>query len=189
MPQSAEKSLEQIRDLLAASTDLERDASVVIDFAHQEVHEGETWFTSYKSPEGADIADNGTIEILIKVSAAMFAHAVFGVAAGGDAEIEFFEDPVVVADGNLLPIWNMKRGTVSVPGTAVYQGPTLGGNGDRLINSFAPGGTKQQAHGAVERAGTEWILNKDTNYLLVFTNRAGSAKPMSIVFQWYDHEL
>ena len=189
MVQAEEKTLEEILALQrAASEETAGGATVVIDFAHKEVHEGEMWFTSYKSPEGVDVADDGTVKILIKVGANAFAHFVFGVAAGGDSEIEFFEAPSVAADGNNLPVWNMKRSDVAVPNTTAWQGPTINSNGDRLINTFVPGGTKQQAHGAVERVGTEWILNEDTNYLLIFTNRAGSGKPMSVALQWYDHE-
>ena len=51
-----------------------------INTVHYEVHEGDTYQTSYKSPEGADIADNGNVTLLIRVGSRKL-HITFSVAA------------------------------------------------------------------------------------------------------------
>ena len=149
------------------------------------------WHASYMTEEGAEIADNATLIFLIRTGAAAFPHLVFEISAGGNTEIDFLEGPDITGDGNNVPTWNMRRPSVAVPEVGVWQGPTVGpgGNGDRMVHNLLAGGTKNFACGGVVRPGTEWILAKSTEYLLILTNRSGAAQPMSVSFQWYDHNL
>jgi len=159
---------------------------VVIDYAHHKVHEGDTWESSYKTPDASPIADNANLDILI-ITGAVRPHLTFEGACGGDAEIILYESATASANGTPLANANMDRNNLSSgPTAAAYHTPTVTGVGNQLSISFLPGGTKNQATGGTARTGTEWILRTNTNYLIRITNRAGSAQPASLIVQWYE---
>ncbi len=160
-------------------------AVVTIPVVHHEIHEGETFSASYKSADGAPIADDAPIEILLQTGL-KYAHLVFSVAAGGDAEIAFYEGTTVSDVGTALTENNMKRYSVNAATVTATYMPTITADGTLLLNIFLPGGTGPQALGAVARENTEWILTPSTLYLVRGINRAGTAQPMSNVVQWYE---
>lgn len=161
-------------------------ALVAISFPHHEVHEGSTYKACYKSPEGGDIADNGEINFLMVVGVLLYPHLTFSVSAGGDAELFFYENTTFSDSGNVVARPNMKRTSSRQANMRTYHTPTIIGPGIELCNIFIPGGSGIAAIGAAQRESTEWILQRDTPYLLRLINRAGSAQPMGIVAQWYE---
>lgn len=192
MAQSAELTLSQIWQILNERLvmDSVTGGLEVIDTVHSEVHEGETFTASYKTPDASPIANDATVVLLIKVGANLNAHFVWNAAFGGEGEVQLFEGPNDTADGNPLTEPNMNRGSAQVAEVTVFQGPTIGngvGNGTELLDVMVPGGTTGRAVGSAIRESTEWVLKKDTNYLLVLTNRAGNAQQVSAQLQWYEH--
>jgi hypothetical protein len=167
--------------------DKEIKALVSIDTVHRMVHLGRTFQSSYKSPEGADIADNGALTILIQTGVSEV-HLAWHPASGGDAEIELYEGAAFSDAGVLLPRINMKRrANAYIPKTLTSVAPTITSLGARLMNELLPGGTgPAQSGGGLGRPGTEWQLLDDTNYVLRLTNRSGSAQPASFIVQWYE---
>ena len=171
---------------------LEQDSAtgalVSISIPHHEVHEGEMFEISYKSPDASPIADNGTIAFLLRTGA-KYDHLVFGGNAGGDAELELLEAPAITDDGAALTEYNMNRAINANPTTVATLDPTVtGGTGSLLFNDFIPGGTGGNSVGGTGavRVGTEWILRINTAYVMRVTNRAGNAQPMSLLAQWYE---
>jgi hypothetical protein len=59
----------------------------IISVVHHEIHEGEMFHVSYKSPDASPIADNGTIIFVIETGN-RYCHITPLPAAGGDAELE-----------------------------------------------------------------------------------------------------
>ena len=161
-------------------------ALATINTVHYEVHEGDTYQASYKSPEGADIADNANVTLLLRVGAKE-AHFIFSVAAGGDCEIEFREAVSLTANGTALTPYNMRRSSSNSPTASAFQGPTYTG-GTLLADSLNPGGTKNQSPGGTARLNTEWILAANTNYIVRGINRSGGGQPISIMLQWYEED-
>lgn len=159
--------------------------AVTIDYVHHKVHEGDTWESSYKTPDASPIADNANLDILIVVGDER-AHFTFEGACGGDAEILLYEAAIPDSNGTRLADANMNRNALNGPTTATYHTPVIAAVGNQLRNTFLPGGTKNQATGGTTRTGTEWILRTNTTYLLRLTNRAGSAQPASLAVQWYE---
>lgn len=159
----------------------------MIDVVHHEIHEGETYQASYKSPDASNIADNGTIDILVKTGA-KYCHLAFEIAAGGDAEILLYEDTTTSNDGTPLVEHNMNRGIADSATAAAFHTPTVTDVGTLLENRFVPGGAGGNSQGGsgTIRPGTEWILNINKNYLVRGINRAGTAQPMSNIVQWYE---
>lgn len=160
------------------------DSVVGITVPHYEIHEGDTFQSSYKSPNASPVADDGTIELLI-TTAAKTAHIVFDVACGGDAELVVIEAPTVNDPGTPLVEHNMNRASGTAATVTAAHTPTVVG-GTTIHNSFIPGGTKQQAQGGRLRVDTEWIFKTSTAYLIRGINRAGAAQPMSAGAQWYE---
>jgi len=157
-----------------------------IDLVHHEVHEGETFQSSYKSPDDGAIADNASLDMLLVTGASKYAHLTFSIAAGGDCEVLFYESTVTSNDGTALAENNMKRYSTETATVVATYTPTVSNVGTLLHNSLQPGGRGPQSPGGTSRAETEWILKTSTKYLIRATNRAGSAQPMSIVAQWYE---
>lgn len=175
--------------LTLVSMDSIGNAQTVIDEVHRQVHLGNTFQSSYKSPDASPVADNADVTILIRVAANEL-HLTFNVAAGNDAEVEIFENVVTSALGTPLTFFNMNRGAsgVSLPTTTIYVNPTTTSDGTRIHNALVPLGVEVGTGSGVTRAGTEWPLKRETNYAIRLTNRAGSAQPLSIIVQGYEIE-
>ena len=172
--------------LVLGETDKVTGAAIVISIPHRKVHEGVMFEISYKSPEGGDIADNGTIAFLLRTGA-KYDHLVFGGNAGGDAELELLEAVGVTDAGTAMVEHNMNRTSVNTAVTTAFRDPTVAG-GTLLFNILIPGGTGGNSAGGsgAVRVGTEWILAANQDYAIRLTNRAGNAQPMSLAAQWYE---
>lgn len=165
----------------------EHDAVVIIDFPHHEVHEGHMFHVSYKSPEGGDIADNGTVVIQI-TTGFRICHLLYHVAAGGDAEVEFLEASTTTG-GTALQSHNTNRNGTMTPSSVVVHTPSISDAGLQLDHFLLPGGIGANfSSGGTGRRDTEWNLKIETKYVLRATNRSGSAQPMSVGLTWYEEE-
>jgi hypothetical protein len=168
------------------SQDSVTGAAATIDYPHHEIHSGSTFLSSYKSAEGADIADNATITFTITVRA-RYPHMVFRAACGGDMEAELLEGPTVTAGtGNATTVFNKNRGSTRTPTVGVRRDMTVTDAGTLIEHELAPGGTGGNSIGGASQQRPEWILNINTVYLFRITNRAGNAQPMSIAIEWYE---
>ena len=161
-------------------------ALTTITYPHHEVHSGSTFYASYLSPHGSEIANDASLDILIQNSATKGSHLFWQVGAGGNAELLFYEDTTTTNLGTALAESNMNRASVKVAGTVVTHTPTVSAAGTLLANYFLPGGSGPKSGGGGVRQGTEWILEKSKVYLLRVTNRSGSAQMQSVVVEWYE---
>ena len=169
-------------DLIA---DDRSEALVTIDFAHHEIHEGEFFSTTYKTPDGSDLADNGTISFVISTNEA-FPHLLAFGACGGDTELALYENPDFDADGIDVNQLNHNRASSNVSLVDIVRDATINDNGTRLEDVFLPGGTGGNAIGESGGQRNEWILNRNTDYLVLLTNLAGNAQPGFLSLQWYE---
>ena len=161
-------------------------AITTISVPHHEIHEGEMFISSYKSAEGADVADDGTLALLIRTSTKV-CHFVFTATGGGDTEVELLENPTVSDAGTGLSEINLNRGSSETPGATTFHTPSITG-GTLLFNTLVVGGQKNAASGGSLRPDVEWNLKTNEDYVVRATNRAGNAKPMSIIFEWYEED-
>lgn len=161
-------------------------ALVMILSQHHEVHEGEMYEASYKSPDGSPIADDATI-VLHFLTGAKENHFTFIAAAGGDCEVLLYEAPALTANGGRVDVHNMHRDSLRASVTTVWQGSTFTG-GVLLTDFLLPGGTGGNSAGGTSRQGLERDLQPNTIYMLVVQNRAGTAQPLSLVAQWYEED-
>lgn len=158
----------------------------VIPTQHHEVHEGETFQSSFYDNA---VANNAIIGLLITVGADKELHLAFEVSGGGDFEIELIEAPTVTGPGTSILAANMRRASTNTSTATIAHTPTVtGATGTTLPNVLAPGGTGGNASGGGVRSNTEWVLKVSTAYYLVGTNRSGTTKPASLLVQWYEED-
>lgn len=165
-------------------TDNLTGALVAVENEHHEIHEGETFQVSYKSPDASPIADDGTV-IFVLTTTTKTAHLVFDASGGGDFEGEFREDVTVAAGTSMTP-QNKNRTFPNNNTATVVRDPTVSNAGVLLETAFIPGGTGPLAGGGIGSGRSEWILKKGAKYMLRITNRAGNNQPMSLRAEWYE---
>lgn len=166
-------------------TDDETGALVTIPTDHHEIHTGDTYLVSYKTPDASPLADNGTIAIVLTTSTREI-HMIYDHACGGDCEFELSEAPTVTAaTGTPMTPQNKNRNFPNANFTTALRDPTITNIGTLIENTFAPGGTGPQAGGSIGGSRNEWELKKSTKYMLRITNRAGNPQPASIRVEWY----
>jgi len=160
---------------------------VVIDIAHHEIHEGETWLVSYKSADATPIADNNPITFAV-ITTSKYCHILARGAAGGDMEALLYEGSTLLAGtGTAMTEYNKNRPYGEGGNTAsVILDPQVVAVGTLIENEFIPGGTGPQAVGGASTMRAEWVLRRNTTYLVRIINRAGNAQPMSLALEWYE---
>lgn len=186
MPSAAEIYLERLLKAMYPGGD--ESAMIMLDFPHFESHVGDTYLCSYKSADGADVADNGNISILLRVGD-IHAHVIASLAAGGDSEYYLYENTVVSGNGTPLSLVNKRRDSPNTPLSTAYHTPTVTGVGFPLINALVPGGTGGNAQGSSEDHANEWILKPGLVYMFRLYNRAGNTQPLGLVVEFYEHLL
>jgi hypothetical protein len=164
-------------------------AAVSILYAHHEIHEGDTFLASYKSPDAAPIADNATIVFAMQTGA-RYCHVVARAAFGGDAEGELREGAAIQAGtGTATVAYNKNRASANAATATVIRDPNITNAGTLIENEFLPGGTGPLAVGGASIQRAEWVLARNTLYLFRMTNRAGAAQPGSLALEWYEEGL
>ena len=158
-------------------------AIMTIGTFHHEIHEGETYIASNAN---ASIANNASISIHL-TPGTHFDHLTIAAAAGGDALIELCENPTI-AGGVALTPRNMKRTAPDASDTVVLEDVTVNACGTLIVELLLPGGTGGNAGGGNlgMRQNSEFILDPTKTYSIELTNIAGSAKPVSLIAQWYE---
>jgi len=175
----------EVSNLQAAETDGATGAAVGIDAVHHEIHEGETWIVSYKTPDASPIADNGTIIFAFTIGN-RYVHVSGRAAFGGDAEAELLENPTWTG-GTVMTPRNKNRAKLEMASTVtVVRDPTISADGLTLEDEFVPGGSGPQAVGGVAAQRAEWILKPGFRYAMRITNRAGTNQPGSLAAEWYE---
>lgn len=170
----------------AFSVDAVTGALVTITLPHHEVHEGEAFVASYKSPDASPVADNANLDLRFATTTKV-AHVTFQVAGGGDFEFFLYEAGNVTG-GTALSEVNMNRISSNASTITVTHTPVVNTLGTQLENFFIPGGKAAGSNGGAGGRVLEWNFATSTTYLFRLTNRAGTAQPLGIVIEWYEED-
>jgi len=154
---------------------------------HHEIHEGETFFCSWKTADASPLADNANVTFGV-TTGAKEVHIIARGSCGGDMEGAFYEAPTFTG-GAAVSIFNKKRNSSRTTTVTVVVGPTVTNVGTLLENEFVPGGTGPQAVGGAGQQRAEWILAPGTKYLFRIINRAGNNQPASLALEWYEEAV
>lgn len=183
MPAGSVQLIDENRD--QANVDGFSKALVSIDTVHSRIHAGQVYQLDVLD---LALADDAAIDVLIIVGADEGGHVRFAANAGGDAQIQLYEDTTVSANGAVQTPQNRNRRSLNTPDLTLYLGPTVTGVGTVLSNRLIPAGKGGNSAGGDISSFEEWILAESTNYLFRVTNRGGGAKPVGLAIDWYEAE-
>ena len=151
---------------------------ITIDTTHRRTHQGISFFLN----RFANIANNGTIEVLIQVPVNEGAHFRVVVQAASLSELQIFEGTTFSAAGTTLTPRNRRRSSSNSSVLIITHTPTITDDGTELLKVVIPAGS---GAGFLE----EIDLDQNTVYLLRATNRGGGAADLNFLLRWYEPGL
>ena len=170
-----------------ASVDATVSGLIVIDIAHREIHEGNT-FNAFLSDLA--LADDASLTMLFTTSNNSFVsvsgHMVLQYAAGGDAQVFVYEAPTVSTIGTAFTAQRLNREIAATAVTTISTGATFSSYGTTIFDMVIAGGTGGNAGGGAGSHDDEFILTPGTQYLIRLENEAGSTKVAGIHVDWYE---
>ena len=106
----------------------------------------------------------------------------------GPCTINAYEDTVVSANGTAEAVGNNNRQSVITPRMLIYHTPTITSLGNMLEDNFigATGGGAHVSVGESAESNIEWLLKRNTKYLLRLNNGSGTSTRMHIRMFWYE---
>ena len=148
-------------------TDPISDIPVMIDYAHHQVHEGESWQYTYGP---AAIAQGAIVYLRVVVAnvapTTRTPHAVMELDTTGQVWLQLYETPTTTAPGTAAAFINRNRNVGGTPTTTIFTTPTVTAPGAALSAWIV--GSGQKAGGGAREA-LEWDLKSNTTYLYKFT--------------------
>lgn len=106
----------------------------------------------------------------------------------GPVSIIAYEDTTVSNNGTVEAVGCLSRIQNITSKLQLYHTPTVTGVGNQLLQDFI-GPTGGGAHVTVGSAASnplEWVLKKNSKYMLRVTNNSGSTADVVIFFYWYE---
>lgn len=109
-------------------------------------------------------------------------------ANDGPCTISAYEGTVVSANGTPEVTGNNNRQSIITPRTLLYVGPTVTSVGSQLEDNFigSTGGGAHVSVGESAESQIEWLLKRNTNYLLRINNASGASTRIHIRLFWYE---
>lgn len=164
-------------------TDPVSDIPVMIDFAHHQVHEGET--------HKAQHIITATTEYLLNVptyaNTIRAPHMVISLDVyEGAIKVEIYENPTrggSYAIGTAVPAKNHNRNSATTPGLVITHTPTDVTGGTLIETYYVASGTNSKQTAA--RSSTEWVLKSNEDYRIVVTEVAATTATV-VTFDWYE---
>ena len=178
-------------------------SSVCIDYAHHEIHDGDSFVAHFENTTAS--SDEDRTAIYLKTPATKACHMVASFTASYAATASIYEAPTETANmGTSAAIYNRNRiGTPATSGCfdnatvpVVNKVMTLVEtdvdteltNTGTILSTFVlvAGATPKPAGGA-SRDTQEWILKASTAYIFIITNVGSNANKHAIQLDWYEH--
>lgn len=161
-----------------------------IDRVHAEVHDGDFYsITTYGT-----LTANQVLRLLIDTQNKN-QHYFGEVYTSGPIVLNLYEGCYASATAGLISVNNKNRTSSHVAVLKCYSTVAITTNGTMLINAMivgnTGGGVGQNAVVASTnniREGSEWILKKNTNYLLSITNTASASIFYNYIAETYGEE-
>ena len=112
---------------------------VIMEFAHHQVHEGET-YQAVVAPVA--LANGNSLLYRIVVPAGVYPHMIPELDSTGESWWYLYESPTVTGNGTAIASQNRNRNSLNVAGTIIYSGATVSANGTLLSASIIGSGAK-----------------------------------------------
>jgi hypothetical protein len=175
-----------IRDGKGNKANIDRASGSIqmIDYAHHEIHEGDT----YSITGQVTLASGNVKDFLFAVPTSETAegkrpHIVATIRSSGEANFMGYEGTVTSSLGGAITAFNHDRGSSNTSAITVSNTPTMSTTGTAIFEQHFGGGQNIPGTG---RAENEWILAHNTNYLFTIKSEAAS-NDVSWTFNWYEH--
>lgn len=166
----------------------------IITTEHAWVHAGKGFVAGELWNEGAAIADNASVEVLIQAGNTM--HVIANIVVGGDSEVRYFKGTTFSAAGTSLTAFNKNDNSTITSSSTITHTPTLTADGTQFPPKFIPGGTSggagpgggggSLAGGSDGSFSSEFILKSGEDYLIRITNRANATITIGVSVEWYE---
>lgn len=164
--------------------DITTGASVGIDYAHSEIHSG----NHYKAgKQNISLNQDDTIELLfVAPDTTTWAHWVLVAQTTGQCVIQVYEGTTTSDNGTSITPINRNRNSSNVATVAVYYAPTVTDDGTKIAERWLGGFGFKEASSSEYRGNKEFILKRNTKYLVRLTAINDSIKGV-IGGDWYEH--
>lgn len=155
---------------------------VIISTGHFEIHEGHMYTVS----RNGVIANGASRDTLIvTANTTEWVHLVLSVVTEAEAQYMLYEGTTTSADGDNETCLNRNRNSTNTASTKITYNPTVTDVGTELTIRHWGSGKAIPGEG---RESLEWVLKRDTKYLLRLTNLTSSDNYANTVMEWYAHE-
>ena len=176
---------------------------VVIDFAHQEIHDGDSFTCHYSQTAPTNIGDM-TMVAFNTPNTTKYIHmlAEWSSTAASTAAIYEVAD-LDVDEGTDLAIYNRDRNSATASTVSTIETVPEAGKATSYTVAQAAGATLSTATpiylkylgaaaagadtGGEQRDSNEFILKRNTQYAFVITNTTADDNTHNIVLNWYEH--
>jgi len=164
-----------------ATIDRSTESIVTLDYAHHEIHAGDSFFISGFE----DLANSATASFLfVTPDGNKLGHFFHEISAEAEMDFFLYEGTVVSPSGSAIPIINRNRNSATTSSFLVFSGSTVTSFGDILEGVKLGSGKKA---GGVKRGENEIVLNNNTKYLCLTRNVSGGTAWVNFYVSWYEH--
>lgn len=160
------------------------DEVVTIDYAHHEIHEGKHFVASDTVDLGNGAARN---YIIISPDSTVEPHVVFNVISESETDIVEYETVTYAAPGTGIAAINRNRRSSNVATTLIYHTPTSPVTTSATTIRTIHWGSGRGV-GGDGRGSYEFILKRNTAYMVTVTNATSSNNYISFWVDWYEHD-
>lgn len=161
--------------------DIISNIPVFVDFAHHQIHEGETHRAEdYQSGLGASTVKYG-ITVPTYTNTIFSPHMIVGADVyNGNVIVQIYE-VATFTNGSLLTKYNRNRNSLTTAGTTITGGVTS--TDGTLLHTFFAGAGRSGSSEA--RASVEYVLKSNTIYRVDVIGRAAGTEAI-MQFDWYE---
>jgi hypothetical protein len=158
-------------------------AAVTIDFAHNEIHEGNSYVANWLFP---NVGNNSYADLHIIAGSTKAPHIQMFVVGDGKSYISLYRGATYSNSGTALTVYNRNGESSNTSQSQFYYSPTISDSGTMLYQTLLPGGTGSRAVGAQTGERSETIFKYSTDYLLRVKNVSAGASDIAIEINYYE---
>ena len=165
------------------SVDASTESLQVIENDHHEIHSG----SYYRAGFQKEIPNDGGTAIWAITTPDTTKEIHFRPAVDVElqAAIQFYENPTSVTGGTSITPRNANRNFADASVAVVVTDPTINTAGAIVLGNLVEGSGKSSGGNA--SSAYEWVLKRNTKYVLVVTNEANATNECNIRNIWYEH--
>ena len=149
-----------------STQDSNTDSLVFVDFAHHQIHDGDTWHVEDTSANiGAETGDLLTIQFTTPASSIGLVHTIFEGFAGAAYTFDLREAQTGGGgSGSAITAYNRRRDDTGSHGMSFLKDSAVGTGGTVLFTKYFGAGVGSGQHGGLQREISEWVLLAETLY-------------------------